>query len=89
MVYQDERNTFYREYEDRSYNIISFFLSYLTLEIPFEFVAGLVSTLFLLITGFPSMCFVSGRLISQIRLDHFSWLFLMYSVFSIAGSLLA
>ena len=54
-VYPDERDAFYREYEDCMYRIEPFFLAYLTLEIPFEIVAGFICTLFLLIPGFPSI----------------------------------
>src|SRR5208282_5910889 len=53
-VYPDERNAFYREYDDQAYTVEPFFLSYLTLEIPFEFVMGTICTLFLVIPGFPS-----------------------------------
>jgi hypothetical protein len=53
-VYPDERNAFYREYEDRAYNLEPFFLAYLALEIPFEVVMGAICTLFLVIPGFPS-----------------------------------
>jgi len=52
-VYPDERAAFYREHEDRAYNVEPFFLSYLTLEIPFEIVMGVICTLFLCIIGFP------------------------------------
>ena len=45
---------FYREYDDGAYNVEPFFLAYLTLEIPFEFVMSTICTLFLLIPGFPS-----------------------------------
>ena len=53
-MYPDERNAFYREYDDQAYTVEPFFLSYLTLEIPFEFVMGTICTLFLVIPGFPS-----------------------------------
>jgi hypothetical protein len=54
-VYPDERNVFYREHDDRAYRLEPFFLAYLTLELPFEFLMGIICTLFLVIPGFPSL----------------------------------
>ena len=53
-VFIDERNVFYREHQDRTYNVEPFFLSYLTIEILFEVVTSLFFALFLCIAGFPN-----------------------------------
>ena len=55
-MYPDERNAFYREFDDRAYSVEPFFLSYLALEVPFEIVMSAICTLFLVIPGFPSKC---------------------------------
>lgn len=81
-MYPDERNTFYREHADRAYNVEPFFLSYLTLEIPFEFVVGIICTLFFLIPGFPSI-----HLLASADLDTVGSFFLvLFDVFCFVNS---
>lgn len=41
-VYPGERDVFYRDYDDRAYGVEAFFLTYTTLEIPFEIVSALI-----------------------------------------------
>lgn len=57
-VYPDERNIFYREHEDGAYEVEPFFLTYFTFEILLECIMATIGTLFLLITGFPSIQFI-------------------------------
>ena len=53
-VYVDERNVFYKEFEDRVYRVEPFFFSYMAIELPFEIITSFIFTLFLCIAGFPN-----------------------------------
>ena len=46
--YPNERDTFYKEHSDGTYSTASFFLAYLTLEIPFEVVTSLLFAAFMI-----------------------------------------
>ncbi|KAF8424189.1 ABC transporter [Tirmania nivea] len=46
--YPNERDTFYKEYSDGAYSTTSFFLAYITLEIPFEIVTSLLFAIFMI-----------------------------------------
>ena len=46
--YPNERDTFYKEHSDGTYSTMSFFLAYITLEIPFEIVTSLVFAVFMI-----------------------------------------
>ncbi|KAE9364384.1 putative ABC transporter [Stipitochalara longipes BDJ] len=53
-VYPVEKKIFYNEYEDRSYPLPAFFLSYTLLEIPFEILTSLLFSVFgTFAVGFP------------------------------------
>ncbi|KAF2268532.1 ABC transporter-like protein [Lojkania enalia] len=41
-VYPNERDVFYRDFEDRVYGVESFFLTYIIIEIPFEIISSLI-----------------------------------------------
>lgn len=70
-LYPAERDTFYKEHWDGTYSTTSFFLAYLTLEIPFEIVTSLIFSIFMIyainlphtvqlffITSFNAFCVV-------------------------------
>lgn len=44
-IYPAERDVFYREHADSVYSVTSFFLTYLTLELPFELVTAVLSAI--------------------------------------------
>ncbi|CDK29990.1 unnamed protein product [Kuraishia capsulata CBS 1993] len=53
-VYPMERNFFYEEYEDNVVGSVSFFLAYLTCELPFEIFTALVFSVFVdMVVGLP------------------------------------
>lgn len=52
--YPSQRNFFYHEYHDGVYGVLPFFLSYLTIEVPFEVVSCMIFSCFTgLVTGLP------------------------------------
>lgn len=54
VIYPDEKQVFYREHDDNTYSIESFFLQYTLAEIPFEIFSSLIwSLLAILATGLP------------------------------------
>ena len=46
--YPNERDTFYKEHSDGTYSTTSFFLAYITLEIPFEIITSLLFAVFMI-----------------------------------------
>lgn len=51
-VYPSERSVFYREYDDGIYDVLPFFMSYTTIELPFEFMTAMIfSVLYAIASG--------------------------------------
>ncbi|AOA63141.1 Putative ABC transporter [Komagataella phaffii CBS 7435] len=54
MIFPLERTSFYTEYKDKVVSAESFFMAYLTLELPFELVSGAFFSVFMvMVIGFP------------------------------------
>ncbi|ODV58976.1 uncharacterized protein ASCRUDRAFT_38135 [Ascoidea rubescens DSM 1968] len=52
--YPNERDFFYKEYKDNVYGVSAFFLSYLTLELPFELFSSVIYAVFMVfVIGLP------------------------------------
>ncbi|KAE8444650.1 hypothetical protein EG329_014398 [Mollisiaceae sp. DMI_Dod_QoI] len=72
-IYPSERDVFYREHDDSVYGVTAFFLSYLTLEVPFELITSVIFAILVDLGGglprtaqmfwvcfFNCFCIVSG-----------------------------
>jgi hypothetical protein len=53
-IYPDEQAVFYREHDDRAYNVEAFLVQYTTMELPFEIIISFLFATFLdIIAGLP------------------------------------